>query len=158
MDKTVHAKTALSPARLLSARRIVLAEPGMTKTDLIARLLQTICRDVPALDYKDAVSQMLKREQGVSTTLDTGLSIPHIRLEEADSFYAALAVAPHAVKDPQSRLPIKAMFLFLSPAKPEFFQAHLQLLAGLAHAFTAEFINELTALPTAQAVFERLSR
>lgn len=158
MNKTVHAKPSISPVRLLSLPRIIVAEPGMTKTDLITRLLQTVCREVPALDCNDIVSQMLKREQGVSTTLDTGLSIPHVRLEEADTFYAALAVAPHAVKDPQSHLPIKAMFLFLSPAKPEFFQAHLQLLAGLAHTFTAEFINELTALPTAQAVFERLSR
>lgn len=83
--------------------------------------MRTVCRDYPQLDPADVASQVLKREEGISTTLDTGLSIPHARLEELGDFTAALAVLPEPLRDQtNSDLSIRVMFLFLSPAKPAF--------------------------------------
>lgn len=157
MMKTANSKL-LRPAQLLTPQRVILAHPGVSKEDLIAALVRSVCRENPALDCNDIIAQVLKREEGIATTLDTGLSIPHARLEEIDSFQAALAIVSSAVEDPKSHQQIKAMFLFLSPANPAFFQGHLQILAGLAKTFTAEFIAELTALPSSQAVFERIAQ
>ena len=50
------------------------------------------------------------------------------------------------------------MFLFLSPAKPAFFQKHLQILSTLAETFKPEFIQELVSLQDAGAVAARLAR
>ncbi len=131
---------------LLTPERIFVLEGNPAKAEVIKQLVQTVCAEDANLDAQDVLSQVLKREEGISTTLDTGLAIPHARLEELDGFKAALAILPQGIEDPAGpHLEIKAMFLFLSPAKPMFFQKHLQVLATLAELFQPEFITELSA-------------
>ncbi len=143
---------------LLAPSKIWVAPEGLTKTELIKRLVDTVCADEPKLDGADILAQVLKREEGISTTLDTGLSIPHARLEEITDFKAALAVLPHPMQDPVNpNLSIKAMFLFLSPAKPVFFQRHLQILSALAETFKPEFIDGLLSCGSSEDILARLS-
>ncbi len=142
---------------LLSPAKILVEKESVTKTALIKKLIDAVCQGEPKLDGADILAQVLKREEGISTTLDTGLSIPHARLEEITDFKAALAVLPSPVQDPVNpNLSIKAMFLFLSPAKPVFFQKHLQILSSLAETFKPEFIDELIALGEPAQIFARL--
>lgn len=142
---------------LLSVSKILVEEGSVTKTALIKKLIDAVCQGEPKLDGADILAQVLKREEGISTTLDTGLSIPHARLEEITDFKAALAVLPVPVEDPVNpNLSIKAMFLFLSPAKPVFFQKHLQILSSLAETFKPEFIDELIALGNPAQILARL--
>lgn len=152
-------QSKLSLGSLITPSRVLFAQGYPGKKELIEALVRTVCRDYPQLDPADVASQVLKREEGISTTLDTGLSIPHARLEELSDFTAALAVLPEALRDPNnSDLPIRVMFLFLSPAKPAFFQKHLQILSTLAETFKPEFIQELVSLKDAVAVAARLAR
>lgn len=132
---------------LIHADNILVVSQLTTKNELIKQLVDRVCDLNPGLDGADILAQVLKREEGISTTLDTGLSIPHARLEEIDDFKAALAVIPGAVEDPSNPdLKIEAMFLFLSPAKQIFFQKHLMILATLAETFKAAFIEEISQL------------
>lgn len=138
---------------LLSPAQICIVPSGQTKQAVIRRLVELICHAEPALGAEDVLREVLRREEGISTTLDTGLSIPHARLEEIADFKAALAVFPAPVPEPHNpHHAIKAMFLFLSPSKPEFFQRHLQILAALAQTFKPEFMDELAQLQTPQDV------
>lgn len=130
-------------SQLLPSEKIVILPGNPSKTDVISHLAQLVCADVPSLDCADIFTQILKREETLSTTLDTGLSIPHARVEELQEVKAALAILPQGIKDPAKPALIKAMFLFLSPAQPAFFQQHLQLLARLAETFKTDFIEEL---------------
>lgn len=142
---------------LLSPAEVLVERGPITKTALIEKLIAAVCKANPKLDAADILAQVLKREEGISTTLDTGLSIPHARLEEITDFKAALAVLPSAAADPVNpNLSIKAMFLFLSPAKPIFFQRHLQILSSLAETFKPEFIDELIALGDPAKILARL--
>lgn len=128
-----------------------------SKTDVIKQLTKVVCRGGSNLDEAEVLAQVLKREEGISTTLDTGLSIPHARLEELDAFKAALAVLPQGIEDPSGpHLEIKAMFLFLSPARQAFFQQHLQILAALAEVFKPEFISALSTCQNAQQVLDKI--
>lgn len=129
-----------------------------SKAEVIKRLVQAACQGESKLDGEDVLAQVLKREDGISTTLDTGLSIPHARLEELDGFKAALAILPEGIQDPAGpNLEIKAMFLFLSPARQAFFQKHLQILAALAEIFKPEFIAELAASKDAAEASAKIS-
>lgn len=129
-----------------------------SKTDVIKQLTKVVCRGGSNLDEAEVLAQVLKREEGISTTLDTGMSIPHARLEELDGFQAALAVLPSGIEDPSGpHLEIKAMFLFLSPAKQAFFQQHLQILASLAEIFKPDFISALAACQSPQEAAQKIA-
>lgn len=156
MDANTTSKFKISS--LLPSDRIFLVEGKPAKAEVIGRLTQAVCRGADNLDASDVLAQVLKREEGISTTLDTGLSIPHARLEELDGFKAALAVLPQGIEDPSGpHLEIKAMFLFLSPAKQAFFQQHLQVLASLAEVFKPDFIAELTTCKDAKEVAAKIA-
>lgn len=143
---------------LIGADNIIIAPGDATKNGLIGLLVERVCASTPQLDAADILAQVLKREEGISTTLDTGLSIPHARLEEIDDFKAALAVIPGGITDPaHTDLSIKIMFLFLSPAKQTFFQKHLQVLATLAETFKADFIEDISGLPSAEDIAAAIS-
>lgn len=151
MSVTEQNKFRLSS--IITPEQVIIAPENTTKAGLIGLLVERVCASNPQLDGADILAQVLKREEGISTTLDTGLSLPHARLEEIDDFKAALAVIPGGISDPaHPDLSIKTMFLFLSPARQTFFQKHLQVLATLAETFKADFIEEISALPTAEAV------
>ncbi len=144
---------------MITPARVLLAEDYPSKKELISALVQVVCRDYKQLDPADVAAQVLKREEGISTTLDTGLSIPHARLEELTDFAAAVAVLRKPLRETSgNELPIRVMFLFLSPAKPAFFQKHLQILSALAEKFKPEFIEELALLSNAEEVALRLAR
>ncbi|MBR2504558.1 MAG: PTS sugar transporter subunit IIA, partial [Elusimicrobiaceae bacterium] len=105
---------------LLPAEKIIILKGNLSKTDVISHLAQLVCDGSSSLDQAEVFTQILKREESLSTTLDTGLSIPHARLEELSEIKAALALLPQGIKDPAKPVTIKAMFLFLSPSQPAF--------------------------------------
>lgn len=153
-------KTALqiSVGGLLSARRIIVLNEETDKNAVLGRLCAALAADLPQARQEDLLDKVLQREQGISTTLDTGLSIPHVRLPEIPDFMAALAVLPQGVADPaQPGIAIKVMFLFVSPADPKFFQKHLQLLSVLASLFQPAFIESLASDATPEQILQRIS-
>lgn len=152
-------KTALqvSVGGLLSARRILVLNENIDKNAVLGRLCAALSADLPQITGNDLLERVLQREQGISTTLDTGLSIPHVRLAEIPDFLAALAVLPEGIADPaQPGISIKVMFLFVSPTDPKFFQKHLQLLSVLAALFQPAFIESLSAAGTPEQILQRI--
>lgn len=145
-----------SIAMVLNQKRVFILKDEISKKELVAKLVNALCDDLPEIDREDVLAAVLKREQGISTTLDTGLSIPHARLEDLENFQAAVAIMPNGISD-EYGLTIKVMVLFLSPAGPAFFSQHLKLLASLAEKFKAQFITELAALPDEKEVLSKIS-
>lgn len=140
---------------LLNENNVILVTEPVGKEALISKLAALACQGMPEADAKEILERVLAREAGISTTLDTGLSIPHARVDEIADFKAALAVAPGEVKDlAGGGMDIKVMFLFLSPSNPKFFQKHLQILAELSETFKEEFMAKITAAKTAGEILE----
>jgi len=137
---------AVKIAELIHPERIIIADASADKNQLLGRLVGLIARECPSMDTADVLTKVIARENGISTTLDTGLSIPHARIEGIENFLVAMALIPQGLIDKtQPGTAIKAMFLFLSPADSRFFQKHLQLLSGLSALFQPEFIDKLLA-------------
>lgn len=141
---------------MLPVRRVLICKEKAAKKDIIKRLVAAACEGVQGLDPEYALTQVLKREESLGTALETGLSIPHARLEELDGFRAALAVLPQGTRESKSTRP-QAVFLLLSPARPAFFQLHLQTLAALAEKFQPEFISELAACSAPKEAADKIA-
>jgi PTS system nitrogen regulatory IIA component len=141
---------------VLNKKRVFIIQDNISKKDLVAKLVNAICDDLPGLDREDILNAVIKREQGISTTLDTGLSIPHARVEDLESFEAAVAVLPKTICD-EYGLMIRVMFVFLSPAGQDYFPQHLKLLAALAGKFKPAFIDELSSGANEEETLKKIS-
>ena len=117
-------------------------------------MVENLCAGTK-LNKEEVYKAIQKREQGISTTLDTGLSIPHARMEGLDSFKVAIAVLPQGIKD-DFGLKIKVIFLFLSPSGEQYFPEHLKLLAKLAETFNTAFIEEICKLNNTTDIVKKL--
>jgi mannitol/fructose-specific phosphotransferase system IIA component (Ntr-type) len=127
---------------LLTPALIVTEPEGTTKDAFIETLVGRLC-EVRSLGEPEAfLKRVLEREQGISTTLDTGLAVPHARMDGLDDIAAALGLAPKGIEDPkQPDFTIRAMFVFFSPNKQEHFTQHLQLLRSVSSLFQADLLD-----------------
>lgn len=135
--------------------RIFICTKISNKQTLLKQLVWAVCQSEPLLSVRPILAQILAREKQISTTLDTGLALPHIRVEGLERVVAALAILPCLLVEGKGR-GVKAVFLFLSPARSEFFQIHLQVLALLAKTFTPAFLQRLSQCSEVNQIKELL--
>ena len=145
VPKTPAAK-GLKIGPLLSEGVILFPPAGQDKAVILQALVAAVCLKAGLKDEPAFLSKTLERERGISTTLDTGLSLPHARMDGIDAILAGMAVLKTPIADPaQADLSIRVVFLFFSPNKPEAFALHLQLLRGVSSLFQPALIDQLTA-------------
>ena len=160
-------KTA-PPARVMKGLKVssILAEDtilfpaeGMDKAAVLQALADAVCGKAGIADPSVFLSKVLEREQGISTTLDTGLSLPHARMDGIATILAGMAILKTPISDPkQADLSIRVMFLFFSPNKQEAFPLHLQLLRGVSSLFQPALIDQLTASSGPAAALELVKK
>src|SRR3989339_1038273 len=142
-------------SKILSEDLVIRAPEGVGKNELIELLVNRLCESKGLKDPRLFLAKVLEREQGISTTLDTGLSLPHARTDSIKNIVAALALAPKGIVDPkQSDLTIKLMFLFFSSNRSEMLPLHLQLLRGVSSLFQPSLIEQLSAASNPAAALE----
>lgn len=151
-DSPSTAKTAprapagLKIGPLLSEDVILFPAAAADKQAVLEELVAAVARKGGLADVKTALAKVLEREAGISTTLDTGLSLPHARLDGITDILAGMAVLKTPIPDPkQADIPIRVVFLFFSPNRQESFPLHLQLLRGVSSLFQPALIDQLTA-------------
>jgi|GEM_PF-942073 len=139
---------SIAISNILSEDVVIRAPLGVGKNELIEILVGRLCERKALGSPKPFLAKVLEREQGISTTLDTGLSLPHARVDSIGSIVAALALVPQGIADPKAGdLTIKLMFLFFSSSKPEILPLHLQLLRGVSSLFQPRVIVDLAGAP-----------
>lgn len=152
-----RAPKGLKVASLLTEEVVLFPAEGADKTVVLENLVRAVCGKAGIADWAAFLAKVREREQGISTTLDTGLALPHARMDAIPSILAGMAVLKKPITDPkQTDLPIRVMFLFFSPNKPEAFPLHLQLLRGVSSLFQPAVIDKLTAAAGPAAALELL--
>ena len=145
-------------SRILTEDVVLAAPPGIGKQQLIELLVDRL-RERKGLADSGLLARVLEREQGISTTLDTGLSLPHGRTDSMKNIVAALALVPGGIVDPSAGgLTIKIMFLFISSNRPEMLPLHLQLLRAVASLFQPELIARLAAAADPAAALDAIRK
>ena len=141
-----RAPKGLKIGPLLSEDVILFPSAAETKASILESLTAAVCRKAGLPDPQRFLAKAEERETGISTTLDTGLSLPHARMDGIDGILAGMAVLKTPIPDPkQPDLLIRVVFLFFSPNKQEAFPLHLQLLRGVSSLFQPALIDQLTA-------------
>ncbi|MBI4375642.1 MAG: PTS sugar transporter subunit IIA [Elusimicrobia bacterium] len=133
--------TLVSP--YLSEGAILLLREPQERFQVMEALVRLGCQAHSLDGWSDFLSKIKDREKGISTTLDTGLSLPHARIDDLDRIVSALALLPQGLKEPDQGVMVKAMFLFVSPNKQPFFPLHLRLLRAVSLLFQPALIDEL---------------
>ncbi len=146
---------SLSIGRLLREDMIVQPPSGLDKDGLVAFLVKTLCEKAGLGAPEPFLAKVLEREGGISTTLDTGLAVPHARMDGLVDIAAILGLIPGGLPDPkQTDLTIRAVFLFFSPNRQEAFTQHLHLLRGVSTLFQPGFIEAALRDPSPAAVLK----
>ncbi len=141
-----RAAQGLKIGSLLGADVILFPTAAQDKAAVLKTLSAAVCRRAGLADPEPFLAKVQERERGISTTLDTGLSLPHARVDGIDGILAGMAVLKTPIPDPkQADLAIRVVFLFFSPNKPEAFPLHLQLLRGVSSLFQPALIDRLAA-------------
>lgn len=140
-------------SRLLKEETILRVESPLKKEELLNALIARICESYSLANKAELSAKIQEREKGISTTLETGLSIPHARVDGLNDFAAGLALVPRGLSDPRKpSSSIRLIFLFLSPNKREFYARHLQILREVSSFFQSDFIETLNQVSTAEAL------
>jgi len=142
------------------AEDIILFPPdGQDKAVVLQSLAAAVCGKAGIADWASFLAKVQEREQGISTTLDTGLSLPHARMDGITGILAGMAILKKPIPDPkQADLAIRVMFLFFSPNKQDAFPLHLQLLRGVSSLFQPALIDQLTASSSPAAALELIKK
>lgn len=151
------ARKALSIGRILSEDLVVIPPAGLDKDGLIAFLVKELCSKAGLGAPEPFLAKVLEREQGISTTLDTGLAVPHARMDNLPEICAVLGLVPQGLPDPKHPdLAIRAVFLFFSPNRQEAFTQHLHLLRGVSQLFQPALIDAILRDPAPAAVVKAI--
>jgi len=153
--KSGSAPKGVKVSSLLSEDVVLMPSSDVDKAGVLKALVSVVARKSGFADEASLLDKVLEREQGISTTLDTGLSLPHARVDGLDKVAAGMAVLKTPLLDPkQPDLPIRVLFLFFSPNKPAAFPLHLQLLRAVSSLFQGPLIDRLTAAAGPAAALE----
>ncbi|MBI5208965.1 MAG: PTS sugar transporter subunit IIA [Elusimicrobia bacterium] len=160
--KTGAARVAAKVIRvssLLSEDNVSIAASAADKNAVLETVVKGLCQRKGLGAPQPFLDKVLEREKGISTTLDTGLSLPHARMDGLADIVASVTVIPGGLADPgQPDLTIRVMFLFFSPNKPEFFQMHLQLLHRVSVLLKGALLDQVTKASTPAEVLELIRK
>ncbi len=150
-----RAAKGLKVSSILAVDTILFPAEGQDKAAVLQALAAAVCGKAGIADSALFLAKVQEREQGISTTLDTGLSLPHARMDGISNILAGMAILKKPIPDPkQPDLAIRVMFLFFSPNKQDAFPLHLQLLRGVSSLFQPDLIDQLTAATSPAAALE----
>lgn len=97
---------------ILSPERIVFLEHS-TKHDVLVRLSQTLATAPQIKDGKELETEILRREELMSTALGRGIAIPHVRLPSVTDLVVAVGISKVDIIDFQAidEIPVRLLFM-----------------------------------------------
>ncbi|MBI5201440.1 MAG: PTS sugar transporter subunit IIA [Elusimicrobia bacterium] len=149
----------ISVSKLLTEELVLFLPEVKEKNQAIDKLVAKLCKVRDLGEPSPMLRKVLDREQGISTTLDTGLSLPHARVDDVQEISTILGLLPTGIPDPkQPELTIRAIFLFFSPNRQDAFTRHLHLLRTVSSLFQPAFIDQLLAAGSPAKALESIRK
>jgi PTS system nitrogen regulatory IIA component len=146
---TVQIDTVVSPDRILFLNY-------STKRDVLLALAENLAGAPQVKNRQELASEVLKREELMSTAIGRGIAIPHVRLSSVTDLVVSVGISRTGILDFQTLddEPVRLVFMIAAAYNQHayylqtlsFFSAHLkspELRAGLLEAKTAEEVYRL---------------
>jgi len=142
----------LSP--FLRPELVVTDLPAATNVEVIEALADLAVAVLPGLDRSALLGALLERERQVCTGLQSGVAVPHARLDGLPETTLAVARLARPVDfGTLDGSPVRIVFMLLSP--PDGIAAHIRLLARLARLCSNDaFLDAILEAADARALFE----
>ncbi|NQU40271.1 MAG: PTS sugar transporter subunit IIA [Lentisphaerae bacterium] len=132
------------------------------QSDTVEGVIQEMATKMEAEGFLDGTDMLieaaLQREAILSTGIDNGMAIPHVRGVEGGGLALALGISPKGIQwDPDDTELKHVIFFIVIPTAASAF--YLKLLAGLAETFTdSEARSAILAESTADGLYKTLCK
>ena len=105
-DISVSIKNIISPERIIFLNH-------QTKHDALVRLSENLATAPQIKDGKELQSEILKREELMSTALGRGIAIPHVRLSSVTDLVVSVGISRCDIMDfnPIDEVPVRLLFM-----------------------------------------------
>lgn len=105
-DRVVQVKNILSPERIVFLNH-------QTKHDALVKLAQTLATAPQIKDARELETEILKREELMSTAMGRGIAIPHVRLASVTDLVMAVGISRADIIDFQALddKPVRLLFM-----------------------------------------------
>lgn len=125
------------------------------KEGVINELVEVLSKKGKIEDKETVVKLILDREKTMSTGLQNGLAVPHVRTSQVKKVEIAIGISKNGVKFGSiDELPSKIVFLILSPEDKS---PHLEILASLGSLFRdKDYADKIAGSSTPEEVIELL--
>lgn len=126
----------------LSPQTIRVGLQGSTKNQIIEELLDLIVATGKVRDRDTALSDLMAREQKMSTGMEHGVAIPHAKTDVVDGLLVALGTHSEGVDfDSLDGTPARIFIMTLSPKNRS--GPHIQFLAEISRILRSESVREM---------------
>lgn len=138
----------LSLVSILSPETVVIGLGGDSKTEVIEGIVSLLEGVAAVNDLDGVLSDVLAREELMSTGVGMGLGVPHARTDAVSETVAALAVTRNPVDfDSVDHEPVRLLFLLVGPKEDR--SRHVRLLGRLTRLVSnTDFRSRLLAAAT----------
>lgn len=140
---------------ILQKENIELNLKSDTKEGVIIELLNLLKKNGAADNIEGLQTEILKREQVMSTGIGKGIGLPHCKSKSSDNMILAVGRHKKGITDYDSLddEPVKLIFLLISPEdKPN---DHINMLARISRIVKLDYIrNSLVSAGSSKKFFE----
>ena len=127
------------PPGILAEQRISLANPAASKKKALQTSAELLAAGLDEIKPDTVFEKLLERERLGSTGMSSGIAIPHARVAGITRPRGALIRLASPINfDAMDGEPVDIVFALMVPEQAE--QAHLELLATLARAFSSRAV------------------
>lgn len=128
---------------LLEKKFIKVPLQSKTKIDVIEELLDVLKKDNLSLDFDKIFTQFLEREKQLSTGLEKGIALPHVKTNLVKNIILIVGISPDGVDfDSQDKQLSHIFFMVLAPADQP--SQHIEVLSEIAKTLNSDtFIKML---------------
>ena len=157
LNPDTKSKKSVLLSDVLDPEQILIYDEPIGKEEVIAKLVDLVCRKHSQLSASSILNLIKLREEKGSTFLNEGIALPHITLDGMDTPIVGLALTKAGISNVESERTIEAVFLLLDPASPEASQAKLMSKAMKAiRALHAQ--RELASVHTGEQLIDLVRR
>jgi PTS system nitrogen regulatory IIA component len=148
--------SAVQIQNIISPDRVLILNHAK-KRDALVALAETMATAPQIKNRQELLSEILRREDLMSTAIGRGIAIPHVRLSSVTDLVVAVGVSKCDIIDFQSLDDVPVRLLFMIAAAYNQHAYYLQTLSFFSSRLkSAELREGLLAAPTVDAVYQVL--
>ena len=156
-SKFTSSNFAVQVKNILSPDRIVFLNHS-TKRHSLVELANSLCTAPQVKNSEELVSEILKREELMSTAIGRGIAIPHVRLSSVTDLVMAIGICKNPIDDFQPLDDVPVRLLFMIAAAYNQHSYYLQTLSFFSSKLKSQELRDsLVAAKTADEVYGLLN-